>query len=99
KTESVASYNKSQTNKQKLDLNLEYKRVQYIGPHFGCYKSRAKKGLRLNQNDMANGGPVQIQFAYDVNKQKFKITKLNLEHRNHPVSEKHVKTYARKKLV
>lgn len=41
---------------------------------------------------MASGCPVQIQFAYDVDELKFKITSLNLEHQNHPISEEHVKT-------
>lgn len=97
RTESIRVYNKNPKNKLKLDLSLGYYRIQYICPHFGCHKSRAKKGLRLNKNVMANGCPVQIQFVYDSDQHKFKITNLNLEHQNHPVSEEHVKTYARKK--
>lgn len=65
--------------------------------HFGTHKSRAKKGLRLNQHVMANGCPAQIQFLYDDALKEFKITKLELAHKNNPVSEGHFKTYARKK--
>ncbi|KAI9550671.1 hypothetical protein GHT06_004575 [Daphnia sinensis] len=48
---------------------------------------------------MANDCPVQIQFLYDDALKKFKITKLEIEHKNHPVSEGHLKTYARKKQL
>lgn len=97
RTELIETYNKNPKNKRKLDVNLEFKREQYICPHFGNHKSRAKTGLRINQHVMPNGCPVQIQFVYDVNEQKFKITNLELTHQNHAVSEEHVKTYARKK--
>lgn len=97
KVTSVKAFNNDQRNKVKLDDKIEFKSLQFICPHFGTHKSRAKKGLRLNQHVMANDCQVKIQFLYDNALKKFKITKLELEHKNHPVSVGHLKTYARKK--
>jgi hypothetical protein len=65
KVTSVKAFNNDQCNKLKLDDAIAFKSVQYICPHFGTHKSRAKKGLRLNQHVMANDCPVQIQFLSD----------------------------------
>ncbi|KZS05470.1 Uncharacterized protein APZ42_031333, partial [Daphnia magna] len=89
--------NQTYRNKVILDEEVEFKNVQYICPHFGTHTSRAKKGLRLNQHVMANDSPVQIRFTYDPDVKKFVITQLELVHQNHPVSEEHPQTYARKK--
>ncbi len=96
-SKSVKSYNNDTRNKEILDEEVEFKTVQYRCPHFGTHSSRSAKGLRLNQHVMPNGCPVQIRFTYDVHVKKFAITKLELVHQNHPVSEAHLKTYARKK--
>ncbi|XP_045025115.1 uncharacterized protein LOC123469833 [Daphnia magna] len=98
-TKSVKSYNKDPRNKVIIDEEVEFKSVQYICPHFGTHNSRAKKGRRLNQHVMPNYCPVQIRFSYnpDESVKKFKITKLELFHHTHPVSEAHLHTYARKK--
>ena len=96
-TKSVKSYNNDPRNKVILDEKVEFKTVQYRCPHFGTHFSRAKKGLRLKQHVMSNGCPVQIRFTYEPDVKKFVITKLELVHQDHPVSEAHLKTYARKK--
>jgi hypothetical protein len=95
KVTSVKAFINDQRKKVKLDDEIEFKSMQYIFPHFVTHKSRAKKGLRLNHG-IANDCLVQIQFFYDDALKKLKITKLKLEHKNHPVSEGHLKIYARK---
>ncbi|KZS20623.1 Uncharacterized protein APZ42_012634 [Daphnia magna] len=52
--------------------------------------------MRLEQNVMFCGCPVRIHFRLNIFKEKFEIVKMEMEHKNHPISELHVQTYARK---
>jgi hypothetical protein len=96
-TQSVASYNKDPKNKNKMDEKWQFKRLSYICPHYGEHRSRSKKEQRLDQNVMAQNCPVRIQFQFCPKLEKFIISAMEVTHQNHPVSEQHVTTYARKK--
>lgn len=84
----------------KLDPEVEFYRVEYVCPHNNS-GSRLRPTLdkRPNQNTMACDCPVRINFVYDKEEGKFVIRKSVLEHKNHPISAEHVKTYARKRYV
>lgn len=92
----VKSFNNDVRNRTKISEKLTYQKFQFIYPHFGIREHRMHKSKLLNQNVMPNNCPVQIQFVFKIDLQKYQITSVELEHKDHPVSEEHIQTYARK---
>lgn len=75
----------------------KFQKLHSVCSHFSIRNPRMHQSKRLNQNIMTNNCPVEIQFVFKQDVQKYQVTKVQLEHRDRPVSEEHVKTYARKK--
>ncbi|KZS03184.1 Uncharacterized protein APZ42_034156 [Daphnia magna] len=96
--QTVKSYNNRKDVHTKLDPIVEFYRVECVCPHNNS-GSRLRPTLdkRPNQNTMACDCPVRINLVYDKEKGKFVIRNSVLEHKNHPISAEHVKTYARKR--
>jgi len=93
----VQCYNNQVKAEKKMDEKYIYKEVTYCCPHSVKKKARQHKGLRPEQNIMFCGCEALIQFRFNSFKLKFEIVKMQLDHKNHPVSEVHFQTYARKK--
>ena len=89
--------NKSVKAEKKIDEKYIYKEVTYRFPHSVEIKQREHKGLRPEQNVMFCCCEALIHFRFNPFKLKFEIVKMQLEHKNHPISELHYQTYARKK--
>lgn len=88
------SFNNDKRNRTKIG---KFQKLHSVCSHFSIRNPRMHQSKRLNQNIMTNNCPVEIQFVFKQDVQKYQVTKVQLQHRDHPVSEEHVKTYARKK--
>lgn len=93
----IQCWNKNVQSENKIDEKYIYKEVTYRCPHSVKIKLRQHKGLRPEQNVMFCGCEALIHFRFNPFKLKFEIVKKQLEHKNHPISEVHYHTYARKK--
>lgn len=92
----VKSFNNDVRNRKKISEKWAYQKLQFVCPHYGMREHRMHKFKRLNQNVMPKNFLVQIQFVFKMDVQKYQISSVELEHKHHPVSEEHIKTYARK---
>jgi hypothetical protein len=95
--QTVKSWNKSvKIEDKKIDEKYVYKECTYVCPHSVSRKPRQTKNMRVEQNIMYCECPVRIHFRFNLFKKNFEIVKMELDHKNHPISELHIQTYARK---
>ena len=95
----VQFWNKSvKSEDKKVDEKFKYKEMTYWCPH-SCKVTKREHGgkKRPDQNVMFCDCEAHIHFRFNLYKQKFEIVNMILEHKNHPVSEVHYETYARKR--
>lgn len=96
-SQTIQTYNKTVKSASKIcDEKWRYKNAKIVCCHHGKHRDRGT-GKRPNQNVFACECPFFFRVVYQQSLEKFTITSVFLEHKNHPISSEDIKTYRKAK--